>query len=134
MPPRAAKTGVAARRAELNAPPGAVASTTSFVASAKKKTIPTSLTRKRDAPVTRAYDPAAALAQIDPTTAPAGNRSDRSIAMRTKRRISPLAFSAAADLQADRRADEAEAVADLIDEKPLVGKMKRGRDVREEHE
>ena len=44
MPPAAAMTGSAARRHVCNAPPGDVASTTSFAASAKKKTIPTSLT------------------------------------------------------------------------------------------
>src|SRR5438128_247255 len=141
MPPSAATTGVAARRAELSAPPGAVASTTSLVASAKKKTMPTSLTRKRSAPATRAYESLPAFAQIRPATAPTGRSSERSMAVRTSRwgrsrgavvmspRRAGVAFSSAADLQPDRRADEAEAVADLVDEEPFVGEMKRGRDV-----
>jgi hypothetical protein len=44
MPPTAARTGVAAFRGDASAPPGSVASNTSFAASAKKKTIPMSLT------------------------------------------------------------------------------------------
>ena len=46
MPPTAAASGMAARRGECSAPPGAVASTTSFVASAKKNAMPMSLTTK----------------------------------------------------------------------------------------
>lgn len=41
-----ATSGRAARRGEWSAPPGAVASTISFAASAKKNAIPMSLTRK----------------------------------------------------------------------------------------
>ena len=45
MPPTAATAGSAARRHVCSAPPGAVASTISFVASAKKNTMPMSLTK-----------------------------------------------------------------------------------------
>ena len=47
MPPTAASTGTAASRGDASDPPGRVASTISFVASAKKKTIPMSFTAKR---------------------------------------------------------------------------------------
>ena len=46
MPPTAAASGMAARRGECSAPPGAVASATSFAASAKKNAMPMSLTMK----------------------------------------------------------------------------------------
>src|SRR5437763_15620406 len=80
MPPRAAHTGVAARRHALNAPPGAAASTTSFVASAKKKTIAMSLTAKRQAVAKRTYEGPATFAHTSAATAPIGRSSDCSIA------------------------------------------------------
>ena len=46
MPPTAAASGDAACRSDARGPPGSVASKTSFAASAKKNTIPTSLTQK----------------------------------------------------------------------------------------
>ena len=56
MPPAAASIGTAASRGDDNAPPGSVASTISFAASAKKNTIPTSLTAKCSACANRSYD------------------------------------------------------------------------------
>jgi hypothetical protein len=46
IPPTAAASGDSARRGDASAPPGSVASKTSFAASAKKKTIPRSFTQK----------------------------------------------------------------------------------------
>jgi hypothetical protein len=46
MPPTAAASGEKARRGDASDPPGSVASNTSFAASAKKNTIPTSFTQK----------------------------------------------------------------------------------------
>ncbi len=46
IPPTAATSGMAARRGECSGPPGAVDSTTSFAARAKKKAMPMSLTMK----------------------------------------------------------------------------------------
>jgi hypothetical protein len=46
IPPTAAASGIAARRGECSAPPGAVASVTSFAARAKKNAMPMSLTMK----------------------------------------------------------------------------------------
>jgi hypothetical protein len=46
MPPTAAASGDTAVRGEASAPPGRVASKTSFAARAKKKAMPTSLTQK----------------------------------------------------------------------------------------
>src|SRR5438093_12950834 len=52
-------------------------------------------------------------------------------ALARRPRLTP---AAPANLEADRRADEAEAFADLVDEKPLVRKMKGRRDVGEADE
>jgi len=49
MPPTAASSGTADSRGEASAPPGNVASNTSFVASAKKNTMPMSFTAKCNA-------------------------------------------------------------------------------------
>ena len=46
MPPHAASSGTAASRGDASGPPGSIASTISFAASAKKKTMPMSLTMK----------------------------------------------------------------------------------------
>ena len=46
IPPTAAASGDTAWRGEASGPPGSVASNTSFAASAKKNTIPTSLAAK----------------------------------------------------------------------------------------
>jgi hypothetical protein len=46
MPPTAASSGTAAWRGDASAPSGSSASKTSFAASPKKNTIPTSLTAK----------------------------------------------------------------------------------------
>ena len=93
MPPSAPHTGVAARRVELNAPPGAVASTTSFVASAKKKTIAMSLTTKWQAFAKRTYEVPATFAHNNPAIAPIGSSSDWSIVVRatdrTRKRTRP---------------------------------------------
>jgi hypothetical protein len=50
MPPAAASNGTAASRGDCSGPPGRVLSTISFAASAKKKTMPISLTAKCNGP------------------------------------------------------------------------------------
>src|SRR5213075_2011756 len=49
-------------------------------------------------------------------------------------RTAAALLAAAADLQADRRAEEAELFAQPVDEEALVREMKRRRDVGEENE
>src|SRR6185503_15436109 len=88
MPPAAAITGSAARLQVWRAPPGAVASTTSFVASAKKNAMPTSLTGKASAAATRAYEAWARFAQTRAITAPAGRKREYVTAAASRRAVS----------------------------------------------
>ena len=55
IPPTAAARGDMARRGDASAPPGSVASNTSFAASAKKNTIPISLAQKCSGPAMCSY-------------------------------------------------------------------------------
>ena len=76
MPPTAAMTGSPPRRRECSAPPGAVASMISFIASPKKKAMATSLTAKWSGWVKRPYPSGLILAQKSAVTAPATIRSE----------------------------------------------------------
>src|SRR6266545_3294885 len=74
MPPTAARIGVAAFDGGCSDPPGAVASTISFAASAKKRVMPTSLTAKCALRANASYEPGARLAHTRATRAPIGSR------------------------------------------------------------
>jgi hypothetical protein len=78
MPPTAAMSGDTAWRPEARAPPGKVASKTSLAASAKKNTIPTSLTQKCSGCATASYVGKSTFAQTTAATVPASNSSELS--------------------------------------------------------
>src|SRR5688572_5367363 len=80
MPPAAARSGTAASRGEASGPPAIIASEISFIARAKKKTIPMSLTAKWIQPcTTRSYDSCAVFAHTRAMTVPA--TSNRELSM-----------------------------------------------------
>src|ERR1051326_8620301 len=87
MPPAAASNGTAAWRFDASAPPGRVASTISFAASAKKNTMPTSLTRACVASANVEYERGNAFAHTSAIAAPATSSSERSTMYAIGRRM-----------------------------------------------
>src|SRR5215470_15448663 len=101
IPPMAAITAVAAFDIGCSAPWGAVASTISFAARAKKRVIPISLTTKRVLRANETYPSGAAFAHISAAARPIGSRSElltMSAARRRGDRCTPSAYREAHDL------------------------------------